>query len=133
MVKDEPNEIEITPEKAAAISSHNWSEKIGEKVLTNLQNIVKSLNVFFLSNSCLIDFKLSYVSILKYSLYVGWPCKRCDRDMKGLSKYVTHLEDFHPDDNAIFCPFCEKLGFPARKELRRHVILDHKVWIIRRD
>ncbi len=32
MVKDEPNEIEITPEKAAAISSHNWSEKIGEKV-----------------------------------------------------------------------------------------------------
>ncbi len=50
--------------------------------------------------------------------------------MKGLSKYVTHLEDFHPDDDAIFCPFCEKLGFPARKELRRHVILEHKVMTV---
>ena len=50
--------------------------------------------------------------------------------MKGLSKYVSHLEDFHPDDDAIFCPFCEKLGFSAKKELRRHVILEHKVFIL---
>ena len=84
-VKSEPSEGFSSAEKIAALSSHNWTEKI------------------------------------------GWPCHRCDRDIKGLGKYVNHLEDFHPDDDAIFCPFCERISFEAKKDLRRHVVLEHKV------
>ncbi len=52
---------------------------------------------------------------------------RCDTSLKGLSRYVGHLKGFHPDDNSIFCPFCEKFSFQAKKELRRHVVMEHKV------
>ena len=48
-------------------------------------------------------------------------------NFQGISKYVTHLEDFHPDDDSLFCPFCERVSFAAKKELRRHVLLEHKV------
>ena len=76
----------VSAERAAALSSHLWSERI-----------------------C-------------------WPCRSCDRNLRGLSRFVSHREDFHPEANAIFCPFCERRNFQAKKELRRHVVIEHKVW-----
>ena len=59
---------------------------------------------------------------------ISWPCQRCDVELKGISGYMQHLEDFHPEDNGFFCPFCEQGGFDDKKELRRHVMKEHKVW-----
>jgi len=58
---------------------------------------------------------------------ISWPCQRCDVALKGITRYMHHLEDFHPEDNGFFCPFCEQGGFDDKKELRRHVMKEHKV------
>lgn len=53
-----------------------------------------------------------------------WQCKRCERLLKGISKYVNHVDDLHPNEDKLMCPLCDK-AVDSNKELKSHV-LKHK-------
>ena len=51
-----------------------------------------------------------------------WPCKRCDKSVKGISLFVDHLETMHPNQCGIVCPICDK-ELPSKRRLKIHVVV----------
>ena len=51
-----------------------------------------------------------------------WPCKRCDKNIKGITEFVEHLENLHPNQCGIVCPICDK-ELPSKRRLKIHVVI----------
>jgi hypothetical protein len=51
-----------------------------------------------------------------------WPCKRCDKNIKGISDFVEHLDTIHPNQCGIVCPICDK-ELPSKRRLKIHVVI----------
>ncbi len=51
-----------------------------------------------------------------------WLCKRCDKNIKGISGFVSHLDTMHPNQCGLVCPVCDK-ELPSKRRLKIHVIL----------
>ena len=51
-----------------------------------------------------------------------WPCKRCDKTVRGITDFVEHLEIMHPNQCGIVCPICDK-ELPSKRRLKIHVVI----------
>ena len=51
-----------------------------------------------------------------------WPCKRCDKNIKGITEFVDHLDTIHPNQCGIVCPICDK-ELPSKRRLKIHVVI----------
>lgn len=51
-----------------------------------------------------------------------WPCKRCDKSVRGITDFVEHLEIMHPNQCGIVCPICDK-ELPSKRRLKIHVVI----------
>ena len=51
-----------------------------------------------------------------------WPCERCNKQVKGISEFVEHLENMHPNQCGIVCPICDK-ELPSKRRLKIHVVI----------
>ena len=51
-----------------------------------------------------------------------WPCERCGKSVKGISEFVAHLENMHPNQCGIVCPICDK-ELPSKRRLKIHVVI----------
>lgn len=51
-----------------------------------------------------------------------WNCQRCEsKAFKGITKYINHLDDNHPNEEKILCPACPSL-FENIKNLKIHTM-----------
>ena len=51
-----------------------------------------------------------------------WNCQRCEsKAFKGITKYISHLDDIHPNEDKIPCPACS-MQINSIKELKIHVM-----------
>ena len=69
---------------------------------------------------------LSVPSVQKWIETQFWKCKTCHQDVQGLKAFWDHMELDHNITDLV-CPGCDKLDFPDRQTLRRHVKTHHGV------
>ena len=55
-------------------------------------------------------------------MYLPITGERCGKQVKGISEFVEHLENMHPNQCGIVCPICDK-ELPSKRRLKIHVVI----------